>query len=89
MQTLEKEYDLELDPEELKQMSRLLAEGFIEQFIEQDTKVQFTLITCVSGYEVIKEDQIVEVVNLDLIASATAGALDPLGQLKGSYTVNL
>jgi len=88
MQTLEREYDLELefDPEELKQMSQLLTEKFLEQFESEDAKAQFTLITCVSGYEIIKEDQIVEVVNLDLVASATAGVLDPLGQLMEWFT---
>ncbi|RLI87293.1 MAG: hypothetical protein DRP01_02240 [Archaeoglobales archaeon] len=79
-------YTSEIDPEELQRMSKLLADTLLEQFQQEDSKAQFTLITCVSGYEVIREDQITEVVNLDLVASATAGVLDPFGQLKEWFT---
>jgi len=86
MQALEKEYALEFDPEELKQMSRILAETLLSQLQSEDNEAQLTLVTCVSGYEIIREDQIERVVNLDLIASATASVLDPLAQIKEWFT---
>jgi len=84
-QTLKEEYSLDFSPEELKQMSKILAETLLQQLQSEDSKAELTVVTCVSGYEIIKEDQITEVVNLDLIASATAGVLDPLGQLKDFF----
>jgi hypothetical protein len=71
------EEPLQLNQEEIKQLSRLLAEAFVQQM----PKVELTVITCVSGYEIIREDQIAQVVNLDLIASATHGWTDILGQI--------
>jgi len=82
MQALEKEQLPELDPETLEQMSRLLAETLLEQIKVEDAEAQLAVVTCVGGYEIIREDQIMRIVQLDLIASATAGVLDPLGQLQ-------
>jgi len=84
MQTtlFDSEQTLEFDPEELKRMSQLLAETLLGQFKAEE----FTSITCVYGYEIIREDQIAEVIQLDLISSTTAGVLDPLGQLQEWFT---
>jgi len=72
MQVLEEEYV----SEEIKQMSRLLTDALLEQC----TSEEYISITYVE-YEAVVEEQIVEVVDLDLIASATASIIDPLGQL--------
>ena len=73
-----------LDLEEIKRMSQILAETILQntELFEDEGLQEITVVTCVSGYQVIREDQIVEVVNLDLIASSTAGVFDPLGQLQ-------
>jgi hypothetical protein len=68
----------ELNPEELKLMSKML----VDAFLHENAQADFTLVTCVYGYEIIKEDQITQVISLDLISSATASIYDPLGQLK-------
>jgi phage-related protein len=71
---------LDFSPEELKQASKLLADA-LANTLRQPSPELF-VVTCVSGCQIVKEDQITQVISLDIIASASAGIVDPLGQLR-------
>ena len=68
---------LDLNPEEIGRLSKMLADAFAEHV----ARVEPSVVTCVSGYEVVRECYVAEVVDLDLIASATHGITDILGQI--------
>jgi phage-related protein/intein/homing endonuclease len=71
---------LDFSPEELKQASKLLTDA-LANTLRQPSPELF-VVTCVSGCQIVREDQITQVISLDIIASASAGVLDPLGQLR-------
>ena len=71
-----------LTPEEINQLSKVLAETLAKQITENPEAIQSVFAVSVSGRTIIREEEITHVVRLDLIASSTAGVLDPLGQLQ-------
>jgi len=71
-----------LTPEEINQLSKALAEALTKQITENPEAIQSLFLVSVSGKTIITEDEITHVVRLDLMASSTAGVLDPLGQLQ-------
>jgi phage-related protein len=79
------EETLQLTPEEIKNLSQILADAFLQQ-LAQAPDMKLTVVGCVSGYEIIKEDQITQVINLDIMASTTHGITDILGQIAGWFT---
>jgi len=79
--TVEDEF-LNLSPEEIKQMGKILADIVAEQGL----KVEYAIFTCVSGYEIVREEEIAEVIDLDVLSSATHGITDVLGEIAGWFS---
>jgi phage-related protein len=79
------EETIQISQEEIKQLSKIMAETLLQQ-LPQTPQAELTVVTCISGYEIIKEDQITQVINLDLLASSTHGITDILGQISGWFS---
>ena len=78
----EEESILDISLKDIKKLGEILAQAYIEQCQNAD----FYKVYVVSGMEVITEQEAIEVINLDIISSSTAGIMDILGQIKDFFT---
>lgn len=78
---------IDLNPQELQKISKQLADIIIEAYAKQlKPNETATILTTISGTTIIKEDQLTQVINLELLASTTHGWTDPLGQMWNAIT---
>lgn len=78
---------INLTPQDLQKISKQLADIIIEAYAKQlKPNETATILTAISGTTTIKEDQLTQVINLELLASTTHGWTDPLGQLWNAIT---
>ena len=75
---------LKLNPEEIAEISKLLAETVIQQLIQHPEIYEIPVkeIEIPKEMPIIPEEEITQVIDLELIATGTFGITDPLGQLR-------
>ena len=80
---------LTLTEEEIQKLSKILADTLIQSFFsEENPEQEITAYVVVEGCQIIREDEVTTLLRLDLIASETAGVLDPIGEL-GDWIADL